>query len=87
MLKYVLVGLFILILSALFQHPIPILEDIEVYPERYHQPDPAEKQGAIEVEFETHPPQQANIEANPDLFDYQLNQAESPLVSVTSNTH
>lgn len=72
MLKYVLAGLFILILTALLQHPVPILEGVEVYSEQTQTiTNNSKKENKIEEEEDFYLPQ-ANIDIpNSELIDYQ----------------
>lgn len=95
MLKYLLAGLFILVLAALLQHPIPILEGIEVHSERAISEevteeapeDVLEEKNEIKSENNFHSPQ-ANIKVpNSESSNYQLFNYKNSLVSVTPYTY
>jgi len=86
MLKYVLAGLFIITLAALLQHPVPILENVEVYSEK-NSSEVIKEDNEIEEESDFYLPQ-ANLETpNLELVDYQLIDKKRPIVSVTPNTY
>ena len=86
MLKYVLAGLFIITLTALLQHPVPILEGVDVYSERNNSQIIKEKQ-KIKEENDLNLPQASIESPNFELTDYQLVEDKSTFVSVTPNTY
>ncbi len=87
MLKFVFAGLFILILAGLLQHPVPILDNVEVYSERTIPEKSTKENNEIDEEYNFYLPQASTETPNSEMPDYQLTNNKNQLVSVTPHTY